>query len=209
MSSITILNQTEVNVLIDKIGSVASVLQTDIHQAGCSVFSHSFVHGDNTGVTRLLDKLPNGQRVKALAHWFNHFSNGALTLSVNPTTKGWQVNKERFARRADLIPNLQVALDKAMALNFADLKPEVGHDTLTLKQFLKSLKRSATNVAYFDGTKTLKVSKEVNIVASQMCKLIESYMAEQAAAQLSVDVVNVIKDAQVGIPGVTTTLAAA
>jgi len=196
MNVVKLLTQAEAKTLIDKIGSVAVTLQADIHQAACSVFNHAFVHGDNTGITRLLDKCTNGLRVKALAHWFNHFSNGAITLSQEKDTKSWKVNPDRFARRADLMPNLAGSLAKAMDLSFADLVPEKGHETLTLKQFLKSLKRSATNAENFDGTSIPKVSLAVRTVASELVKIVEAAMKAKDDAQPAIDVLASIKTGQ-------------
>jgi hypothetical protein len=203
MSIVKLLTQAEALVLIDKIGSTAEVLQEEIHQAACSVFNHAFLHGDWTGVCRLLDKLPNGIRVKAVQHWFTYFSNGALALSQDKASGAWKVNKDRFARRSDLVPDLTIALNKAMAKNFADLVPEKGHETLDLKGFLKSLKRAATQRECFPGTTIPKVSQQVNSVASELVKAVEAMIAAQNAAKPSIDVVKAIKDAQVGIPGVT------
>jgi hypothetical protein len=51
----------------------------------------------------------------------------------------------------------------------------------------------------FDGTRIPQVSGEVNEVASMLVGIVEKYMAERDAAKPSIDVVNAIKDAQVGI----------
>lgn len=182
MSIVKLMTQGDTAKLIDSIAERGATLQADIHTAAVNSFNHAFVHGDNTLCTRLLDVLPNGQRVKALAHWYSHFSNGAITLSVDPETKSWKVNKDRFARRADLVPDVQAATERAMETTFADLTAEKDPATLTLERFLKSLKRTATNAENFDGTEIPKVSPALRVVASKLVSIVEEEVAAQKAA---------------------------
>jgi hypothetical protein len=199
----------EFNELVSKIGKSSSAVQADIHQAACSAFNHAFTHGDNTGVRQLMDAVEpsKGIRRLAIAHWFNHFSDGKIVLSqekeVNADTgfKDWKINHDRFQGwdKCDVHTNLTEVIEEAMETSFADLVPEKAHTTLILKKFLKSLSRSATNRKMFDGTRIPQVSGEVNEVASMLVGIVEKYMAERDAAKPSIDVVNAIKDAQVGI----------
>lgn len=166
MSIVKLMTQSDVIKLIDSIGDRASTLQADIHTAAVNTLEHTRVHGDYTGITRLCDKLPNGTRVKALAFWFGHFSGGSISLSRDPDTKAWRVNKDKFAKRADVLT--EALVQKSMETTFADLTVEKDPKTLTLAQWFKSLKRTATNAETFDGTDVPKVSVELRAVASKM-----------------------------------------
>lgn len=167
MSIVKLLTQSDVAKLIDTIGEGARNLQADIHQAACSTLDHARAHGDWTGITRLLDVLPNGQRVKALAYWYGHFSNGKISLSRDKQSGAWKVNKDRFATRSDE----DFKVDDAMETTFADLTVEKDPQTLTLAKFLKSLSRSATNTEKFDGTEIEKVSGKTRTFASRLMAL--------------------------------------
>lgn len=180
--TIKLLTLQETGPAIDELRQAAGDVQDRIHQIAVSAFNHAFVHGDNTLCTRLCDALPTGQRVKALAFWFGHFSNGALTLSRDPETKSYRCNKDRFARRADLVTNVDRATELAMETTFADLTAEKDPKTLTLSQWLKSLKRTATNAENFDGTDVPKVSAELRAVASTVVAMVEKAIAEKNVA---------------------------
>lgn len=77
---IEILTVSAIGEVLDKIATTAKALQSQIHQCAVSALSHTFEHGDYRSVVRLLNALPNGQRVQALAVWFAHFSNNALEI---------------------------------------------------------------------------------------------------------------------------------
>lgn len=179
MSLVKLMTQGDVAKLIDDIAATATVLQDDIHTAAVNTFNHAFVHGDWTSITRLMDVLPNGQRVKALAYWYGHFSNGALSLSKDPETRGWRVNKDRFAKRAELVPDVEAATEACMETNFADLTAEKDPQTLTLERFYKSMKRTSANTSNFQGTDIPKVSPAVRNIATQIVEIIDK--AAQAA----------------------------
>lgn len=167
MSIVKLLTQGDVAKLIDTIKVSAGELQSSIHQAGCSTLDHARAHGDYTGITRLMDALPNGQRVKALAYWYGHFSNGKVSLSRNKETGAWQVNKDRFASRVD--EDFRVA--DACETTFADLTVEKDPQSLTLAKFIKNLSRSATNTERFDGTDVEKVTPKTRAFASRLMAL--------------------------------------
>lgn len=170
---VALLTQSDVAELISQIGSRASALQADIHQAACSTLDHARAHGDWTGITRLMDALPNGQRVKALGYWFSRFSNGVVSLSKDKDG-AWKVNKDRFSKRTD--SDFQVS--DAMEITFADLTAEKDPQTATLETLLKSLKKYATNAENFDGTDIPKVAPSLRAVASQLVPLVERATAE-------------------------------
>lgn len=181
MSIVKLLTQTDVATLIDTIRERATTVQADIHQAACSTLDHARAHGDWTGITRLLDALPNGQRVKALAYWYGFYSNGKVSLSRNKDTGAWQVNKDRFASRVD--EDFKVA--DAMETTFADLTVEKDPKTLTLAKFLQSLSRTATNAEKFDGTEIDKVSPATRAFASRLVALSKSDPELSAAVEAS------------------------
>lgn len=167
MSIVKLLTQGDVAKLIETIRERATTVQADIHQAACSTLDHARAHGDWTGITRLMDALPNGQRVKALAYWYGHYSNGKVSLSRNKETGAWQVNRDRFATRVDE----DFKVDQAMETTFADLTVEKDPQTLSLAKFLKSLSRTATNAEKYDGTDIDKVSPRTRAFASRLVAL--------------------------------------
>ena len=127
---------------IAKIAKVGSALQAEIHSVGVSVLDHIREHGDYTLATRLLGALPNGQRVKALAAWFREFSGGAAVFSYDASNQCWKCKLD--PNRTDE----QFRIEEANRVSFADLNPEKGYSTLTLKGFMGYLKRKANE----DGT---------------------------------------------------------
>jgi hypothetical protein len=152
MTSFTILDQTACGKKIDRIRKIGAALQTEIHIVACSTLAHIRDHGDYTLATRLLDALPNGQRVKALAHWYGNFSGGAATFAFDKSA-GWscKLAKVRTPEMFDL--------DAAYATSFADLVAEKGYTTLTLAQAVQYLKRKA-NEDGLNPDGTPKVSPE-------------------------------------------------
>lgn len=166
MSTITILGPVETSKLIAKIKLSATKLQDRIHVAAVSCLAHIRDHGDYTLAISLLDALPNGQRVKALGHWFGHFSNGAATFTIKKG-EGWTC-KLLKARTPEMFD-----IDGAAAVSFADLTAEKEPTTMTAQQVVAMLKRKADNDdVNADGTP--KVSPEARdlfaklwVVASQ------------------------------------------
>jgi hypothetical protein len=134
----TLMNAADIGKRISKIARVGSSLQAEIHEIAVQTLGHIAAHGDYTLAVRLLDALPNGQRVKALAFWFNRFSGNAVTFSFDKDS-GWQGklkpkwNQETFD------------LDGAVKTTFADLVPEKGYNTLTMDRFRAYLRRQANN----------------------------------------------------------------
>ena len=78
--------------------------------------------------------------------------------------------------------NVDRATEKAMETTFADLTAEKDPKTLTLSQWLKSLRRTATNAENFDGTDVPKVSAELRAVASQVVAMVEKAISEKNTA---------------------------
>lgn len=132
----SILNSAEITKRIAKLSKQAKGIQTEIHEIAVQTLAHIAQHGDYTLATRLLDGLPNGQRVKALANWYRVFSNGAVSFNYDPSN-GWQgkLAKKRTLEMFDL--------DGAVDTTFADLVPEKGYQTLTLAGLVAMFKRKA------------------------------------------------------------------
>jgi hypothetical protein len=161
MSTFTILDKAECGKRIKRIGSIGAKLQSEIHIVAVSTLAHIRDHGDYTLATALLDALPNGQRVKALAHWFGHFSDGAAVFAFDKNAGAWgcKLLKARTPEMFDI--------DGAYATSFADLVAEKGYSTLDVKGVLAYLKRKANE----DGTNpdgSAKVAEEARTLLSQL-----------------------------------------
>jgi hypothetical protein len=172
-----LLDQKDTGALIERIGETAQTLTADIHLAACSTLDHARAHGDWTGITRLMDTLPRSQRVQALKVWYSEFSNGRVSLSIDPDTKSWRVNKDKFGGRTEA----DFRIDDAMETTYADLTKEKDPTTLGLVKFLKSLERTATNAENFPGTDVPKVSVSTRDVASRIVAFVKGDAAIQAA----------------------------
>ncbi len=161
MSTFTILDQATCGKKIDRIRKIGSALQQEIHVVAVSTLAHIRDHGDYTLAVRLLDALPNGQRVKALAHWFGHFSGGAAKFAFDKKSDGWQCSlaKARVPEMFDI--------DGAYKTSFADLVAEKGYSTLTVKGVIDYLKRKANDDgANPDGSP--KVAEDARILMAKL-----------------------------------------
>jgi hypothetical protein len=136
MSTFTIIPQAECGKKIAQIKRVGATLQKTIHEVAVSTLAHIRDHGDYTLAVQLLDALPNGQRVKALAHWYGHFSNGAATFTFDKSG-GWGA-KLLKARTPEMFN-----IEGAYETSFADLVAEKGYSTLNVAQVVAYLKRKA------------------------------------------------------------------
>jgi hypothetical protein len=172
-----LLTQGDTSKLIERIGEAANALTADIHLAACSTLDHARAHGDWTGITRLMDTLPRSQRVQALKVWYSEYSNGRVSLSVDPDTKTWRVNKDKFGGRVDG----DFRIEEAMDVTYADLTKEKDPTTLSLVKFLKSLERTATNAENFQNTDVPKVSIATRDVASRIVAFVKADAVIQAA----------------------------
>lgn len=138
---------------IKRIKSLGGKLQSLIHLTAVSTLVHVRDHGDWTLAVSLLDALPNGQRVKALAHWYSHFSDGAIKFTYGGAAAGWtcKLAKNRTPEMFNI--------DGAVATSFADLTAEKSPSTMSLKQAIAYLKRKANDDKLNDDG-TPKVSEE-------------------------------------------------
>ena len=168
-----LITQSAVKARIVKLGASAAEVQAEIHLLGCSTLEHVAIHGDTTGAVALMNALPNGQRVKALAFWFRTFSNGKISMVLKDQSWTCNLGKDRKAEDFDI--------DGAMAMTFADLTTERDPVTLTLEKFIKGLERTANNSDNFDGTETPKVAPAVRAVAAQFVAMYRKAEAAQPA----------------------------
>jgi hypothetical protein len=166
----------EMNTTIGRIKAAGGVLQARIHAVAVSTLAHIRDHGDTTIAARLLDALPNGQRVKALAHWYSHFSKGMAVFSIDKKTKQWvcKLSDKRVVTDFDI--------DAASATNFADLTTEKSPETMTVEALDKWLSRVASNNDMFPGTSIPKVETKAQVIASELVAVLRAKRAERAAA---------------------------
>jgi hypothetical protein len=162
---IEILSVSAIGEVLDKIATTAKALQSQIHQCAVSALAHTFESGDYRSVTRLLNALPNGQRVQALAVWFGAMSdnvleikkaNGAFSVSL---AAGW---KDKIGDRAEQL------LEVAMEQDYGSFTKESKPTAMTLEKMIKWLESKAT--ASDDD-----VEPAAKVVAA---KLVTSYKAE-------------------------------
>lgn len=176
MSTFNIIDKAGCAKNIARIKKAGKAIQELIHTTAVSTLAHIRDHGDYTLAVQLLDALPNGQRVKALAHWYNHFSDGAAKFSFDPKA-GWscKLAKHRKAEQFDV--------DGAYAVSFADLTTEKAPGTLDIKGVLAYLKRKANdNKTYDDGTP--RVSEDArNLMAALYNRAVE--LTESKKVQLA------------------------
>jgi hypothetical protein len=164
---IQIMNQDQCKRAITQIGRVAGAIQQKIHLVAVSTLAHMRDHGDTTLATSLLDALPNGQRVKALAHWYEHFANGVAKFKQDKTSGKWicELSKKRASEDFDVAG--------AELVSFADLTAEksVGKP-FTVEQLVKKLKAWADEDGTFeDGTP--KVEESARDIAAGLLAQIE------------------------------------
>lgn len=160
MTTFTILDQATCGKKIERIKKIGKALQSEIHSVAVSTLAHIRDHGDYTLAVSLLDALPNGQRVKALAHWYGHFSNGAATFTFDKNG-GWgaKLLKNRTPEMFDI--------DGAYATSFADLVAEKGYSTLGIKEAIAYLKRKANDDG-LNGDGTPKVAEDARSLFAKL-----------------------------------------
>lgn len=133
------LNIADTTKLVNSIGKRGTALQRDIHKAACSTLKHIVDHGDTTLAVRLMNVLPNGQRVKGLALWYKHFSGGKFHVRKDKKAGGWVgvLEKDRTPESFDL--------QGAVEVNYADFSEEKEPTQMTPEALLKYLEKVATN----------------------------------------------------------------
>jgi hypothetical protein len=139
---IEILTVSAIGEVLDKIATTAKALQSQIHQCAVSALAHTFESGDYRSVTRLLNALPNGQRVQALSVWFNAMSDNVL--EIKKVSGGFSVSlasgwKDKIGERADVL------LEVAMEQDYGSFTKEAKPTALTLEKLIKWVESKAHN----------------------------------------------------------------
>lgn len=162
----TLLTQAQVATAIPLLLGTAKRVEEELHVIACSILDHTRLHGDYTQFETLLNGLPRGTRVKALAFWIKHFSNKKLVFTIDSATKLYvgELKKDRDDADFDIAG--------AMALSFADLSNEKDPTSVTVESILRNLSRNATNTDMHDDGVTPKVSPEAREWASKVVGLI-------------------------------------
>lgn len=172
--NIEILSQKDTNEQIVKIATTAKALQGQIHQCAVSSLAHINEHGDFRGAQALLNALPNGQRVQALAVWFGHFSDGALQIKKAESggfavslKSGWQ-------------DKCSIDIEAACLTDYAAFTKEAKPATFTVEKLIKMIEDKANNVE-LNADGSAKVDPSARGVAA---KLVAAYrdMIKIAAA---------------------------
>lgn len=168
MSQVTILSMADTGVAIDRVCKGARDNEALIHQLAVSTLDHAREHGNTTGISRLLNGLPVGVRVKGLAEWYKGFSTKKLNPVLDAKTKMWRV--ELATDRLD--EHFKIAA--SMEVTFAEFTAEPNYKTLDLAAFLKGIKRTAMNTGNHPGTDIPKVSSDTRAVALKLYNFIQS-----------------------------------
>ncbi len=160
MTTFNILSPEVCGKKIARIAKVGKALQDEIHVVAVSTLDHIREHGDYTLAIRLLNAMPNGQRVNALGFWYGVFSGGAAKFSYDSQNKTWKCKYD-----GTLVDKIDVA--KAMETTFADLVPEKSYSTFTMDGLIEFFKRKANE----DGKNpdgSAKVAPEVRELAASL-----------------------------------------
>lgn len=172
--SLTLMTQGDVMKAIPLLAADAASVQERIHLIACSTLDHVRAHGDTTGCVSLLNALPKGQRVKALAFWFKKFSNSKLILTFDKQSKAWVAKLSKQRLDADF--DVAAACDTT----FADLTDERDPVSVTIESMMRNLERNATNTDMHDDGITPKVEPAARAFAA---KLVAFAREQKAAAQ--------------------------
>lgn len=165
MTDIKLMTQGDVMKAIPLLAADAASVQERIHLIACSTLDHVRAHGDTTGCVALLNALPNGQRVKALAFWYKKFSDSKLIL-VKGSDKQWTAKLSK--QRVD--SDFKIAA--GMATTFADLTDEKSPESMTIKSLLAKLTKASTTSENFEGTDIAKVEPAARAWAAAVIKLV-------------------------------------
>lgn len=175
MSLVKLMTQADLMKAIVILGSEARSVQERIHECGCSALDHVRAHGDTTGFVALLNALPNGQRVKALAYWAKHFSSGKLVMTFDKKAKTWVAKLSKDRKDSDF------GIESAMLTTFADLTEEQEPKSMTVEALIKKLTTASTNSENFDGTDIPKVEPAARALAAELVAFVRS--KQQAAVK--------------------------
>lgn len=136
-----ITGMPELRKAIKSVATSASKVNARIHVVAVSCFAHVRDHNDWTPAAMLLNALPTGTRVKALAYWFKYFSNGKLTFSKNDEGEyRGHLAKDRNRNDFDV--------DNAWLTPFGDLTVEKSPSVLTTDKLIKLIAQRAKKDEY-------------------------------------------------------------
>lgn len=162
---IIILNKEQCGRTITRIARAAGKIQSLIHQVAVSTLVHARDHGDVTLIERLLNGLPSGTRVKALAHWYGHFSGNQLTAK--------DVNGKFTVAIAKGRIEAGFNIEGAAVVTFADLtKESKPGKTFTMEQLVKKLAAWANEEGELENG-AAKVADDVRDAAATFLAQIE------------------------------------
>lgn len=168
--SVRIMTAGECSTAIGRIAATGKVLQARIHAVAVSTLAHIRDHGDTTLACRLLDALPNGQRVKSLAFWYSHFSGKKAVFSVDKANDLYKCKLDTARTPEDF------DIEGANATTFADLTVEKTPEMMDVKAFERMLKRIGDNDGTFDNG-TAKVHPLVRELAAKCVGLVRERQA--------------------------------
>lgn len=129
-----IQSASELRAAIAGLSASAKAVNAEIHRLAVSCLAHVRDHNDWTPAADLCAALPNGQRVKALAFWFNHFSSGKFRLSLGKD--GWKGSLAKDRERADF------RVEESAETTFGDLTAERDPAIKTTKALIDGLQRA-------------------------------------------------------------------
>ena len=156
------LDQAQTGELINSIKRRAASVQKDIHQAAYSTLDHIRCYGDYTLALALLNALPNGQRVKALALWYKHFSGGKFSPRQDKKQGNiWVGSLAKDRQDSDF------NIDEAVATSFADFSAEKDPQQVTVATLVKYLEKLAGSEATLPNGEP-KVQPEAMALAQKL-----------------------------------------
>lgn len=161
---------------ISSVAASARTLESDIHQLAYSTLDHIRDSGDYRGAVALLNALPKGQRVQALAAWYRHFSNGKITLRQDASKTWICALKDRTETDFDM--------EGAEGTTYADLTNEAAPKQLDVAAFVKRLEAVSTNDSTItvDGVEKPKVTPATRSLAAQVVAFVRGLESQAAKA---------------------------
>lgn len=164
----SLLTQADATKAIVTLRTDAKSVQDRIHLIACSTLDHIRAHGDTRGACELLNALPKGQRVKALAHWYKHFSSDKAVFQIEKSSGTWNCKLSKDRKDSDF--KVSDSLDK----DFADLTEEKDPKPITVETMLRNLERNAKNDEKFDGTDIAKVEPAARALAAKILAFVKN-----------------------------------
>jgi hypothetical protein len=171
----TFISRGEIHARVGALGTAANAVQAEIHLCACSILEHTREHGDYTAGELLMNSLPNGQRVKALAAWFREFSNGKLAFKRDPKSGSWAGDLAKGRTDADF------RVDEAIVTSFADLTKEVDPSSITVKGIIKQISQRANDTEMHKDGVTPKVTPEARVLAAKLMVFIRENSLDKVA----------------------------